>query len=76
MGWAPYPWMPGSNQATSVDGVLKLADRALYRAKEHGRNQAVGVLPAEMSLVPAGPDRGDYTAAEVREVISPGPGSS
>jgi hypothetical protein len=34
-----------------VDEVLRLADRGLYTAKQHGRNQAIGVIPTTYSPV-------------------------
>jgi diguanylate cyclase (GGDEF)-like protein len=76
VGWAPYPWEPGAVSLT-VDEVLKLADRGLYRAKELGRNQAVGTLPLEMAEVTVSTSRTennlDASSAATREVVSPGP---
>ena len=34
----------------SYDEVLTLADRGLHRAKESGKNRAVGMMPAEGKL--------------------------
>jgi hypothetical protein len=36
----------------SYEEVLSLADRALYRAKNSGRNQAIGALPPESAVEP------------------------
>jgi predicted signal transduction protein with EAL and GGDEF domain len=55
VGWAAFPWLPPACSDLSVDEVLRLADRGLYSAKQNGRNQAVGLVPAAdvASLVPA-----------------------
>ena len=45
VGWAPFPWYPDSTRTFAFTEVLKLADRAMYLAKQSGRNQSVGVLP-------------------------------
>lgn len=42
IGWAPWPWHPGMPRLVNLDQLLTLADQALYRAKEAGRNRAVG----------------------------------
>ena len=47
IGWAAFPWNVDSPDAVSYEEVLSLADRALYKAKGAGRNQAVGALPAD-----------------------------
>jgi diguanylate cyclase (GGDEF)-like protein len=47
IGWTPYPWSRDAFEAICAEEVIELADWALYRAKAWGRNQAVGVLPAE-----------------------------
>jgi diguanylate cyclase (GGDEF)-like protein len=46
IGWAPFPWYPDSTRTFAFTEVLKLADRAMYLAKQSGRNRSVGVLPA------------------------------
>jgi diguanylate cyclase (GGDEF)-like protein len=46
LGWAAFPWFLEDPRAVGYDEVLTLADRALNRAKQSGRNRAVGMLPA------------------------------
>lgn len=50
LGWVAFPWLPDNPRAVSYEEVLTLADRALHRAKESGRNCAVGMLPASGKL--------------------------
>jgi diguanylate cyclase (GGDEF)-like protein len=50
MGWAAFPWYPDNPRAVSYEEVLTLADRGLQRAKQTGRNRAVGMLPAAGKL--------------------------
>ena len=45
IGWAVFPWSPEHPDAISYQDVIRLADRALYKAKDTRRNMAVGVLP-------------------------------
>jgi diguanylate cyclase (GGDEF)-like protein len=49
LGWAAFPWLPPAYSNLSVDEVLRLADRGLYLAKQHGRNQAIGIVPTANS---------------------------
>ena len=44
IGFAFFPFMPSTPSLFSWEQVLDIADRALYRAKQTGRNQWVGVL--------------------------------
>jgi diguanylate cyclase (GGDEF)-like protein len=52
IGWAAFPWNIASPVDLSYEEVLALADRALYRAKNSGRNQAIGALPPESAAEP------------------------
>jgi diguanylate cyclase (GGDEF)-like protein len=47
VGWASFPWFRSAPEAVSLEEVLTLVDRALYMAKNSGRNQAIGVLAAD-----------------------------
>jgi diguanylate cyclase (GGDEF)-like protein len=46
LGWAAFPWFVDNPRSVRYEEVLTLADRALNRAKQSGRNRAVGMLPA------------------------------
>lgn len=50
MGWAAFPWNLDHPRSVSYEEVLTLADRGLNRAKQLGRNRAVGMLPATGKL--------------------------
>jgi predicted signal transduction protein with EAL and GGDEF domain len=53
VGWAPFPWSQRAYEAICVEETIELADAALYRAKAGGRNQGIGILPAEGALATA-----------------------
>src|SRR4029077_6519937 len=36
--WAVFPWFPAAPDAVSFETVVALADQALYKAKQAGRN--------------------------------------
>ena len=50
VGWAPFPWSRRAYEAICAEEAIELADTALYRAKAGGRNQGIGILPAEGNL--------------------------
>ncbi len=52
IGWASFPWFEDDLRAVSYEGVLKYADRGLYRAKKAGKNQAVGMIPSAEGASP------------------------
>jgi len=62
MGWAAFPWFPENPKAVSYEEVLTLADRGLNRAKQAGKNRAVGMMPAS----------GDTPSAVIEGVHSAG----
>ncbi len=45
LGWSVYPLYRERPELFSLDFVITIADRALYLAKQEGRNQACGHLP-------------------------------
>jgi diguanylate cyclase (GGDEF)-like protein len=53
VGWASFPWSRRNYEAVCAEEVIELADAALYRAKAAGRNQGMGILPAEVAAAPA-----------------------
>ena len=46
VGWAPFPWYAENPTSVDYNEVLTIADRGLHRAKQTGKNRAVGMLPA------------------------------
>lgn len=54
IGWAAFPWIEEDVEVMGFEGVLKYADRGLYRAKKAGKNQAVGMAPSGDGANPVG----------------------
>lgn len=54
IGWAAFPWLEEDAEAVNHERVLKFADRALYRAKKAGKDQAIGMIPSGGGANPAG----------------------
>jgi diguanylate cyclase (GGDEF)-like protein len=52
IGWAAFPWNMNSPVDVSYEEVLALADRAMYKAKNAGRNLAIGALPPDTASEP------------------------
>jgi diguanylate cyclase (GGDEF)-like protein len=80
IGWAPFPWFVKDPAALDYEEVLKLADRALYLAKESGRNCAVGSVPANADpLFPQQVDPelsqmgSEYDQVSIKICRTPGP---
>lgn len=52
IGYVQFPFYPPEPQLISFENAVSLADLGLYYAKNHGRDQAVKILPGE--TLPAG----------------------
>jgi diguanylate cyclase (GGDEF)-like protein len=77
LGWAAFPWFPNTPRAVGYEEVLTLADRGLNRAKQSGKNRAVGMLPAS-GKTPATTVAGVHSTTlqvDVLAVVGPHPAS-
>jgi diguanylate cyclase (GGDEF)-like protein len=70
IGWAAFPWNMNSPVDVSYEEVLALADRSLYRAKNAGRNQAIGALHPESAADPHTAVAHGDTEARVSEIAA------
>jgi diguanylate cyclase (GGDEF)-like protein len=71
IGWAAFPWIPEQPDGVPIEAVLGLADRALYEAKESGKNRAVGVAASPdaepVAFTPDGNPVPGYSIHTVRQ---------
>ncbi len=70
IGWAAFPWNVASPVDVSYEEVLAIADRAMYKAKNSGRNQAIGALPPESAAEPHTSVANGDTEARVSEIAA------
>lgn len=73
IGWAAFPWLPSDPASVSYEEVLTLADSGLRRAKQAGKNRAVGVLPGEKSPEAATKERQHPRRLDVEVLATAGP---
>ncbi|HEY2468124.1 MAG TPA: GGDEF domain-containing protein [Terracidiphilus sp.] len=76
IGWSAFPWVEDDVDAIRYEGVLKFADRGLYRAKKAGKNQAVGMVASGKGAVsvptesfPSAPPRITASTADRGEIL-------
>jgi len=70
IGWAAFPWNMDSPVDLNYEEVLALADRAMYKAKNAGRNQAIGAMPPESAAEPHTAVANGDTEARVSEIAA------
>jgi len=77
IGWAAFPWLPTDPGSVRYEEVLSLADNGLRRAKQAGKNRAVGILPGDKSPAPIATDRPhpDRLDVELLATVGPSPQS-
>ncbi|MBZ5527498.1 MAG: diguanylate cyclase [Acidobacteriia bacterium] len=72
VGWSAFPWLASKPEAVKYQTVLELADRALYQAKDAGRNCSIGLLPPQNQDA-ALPGEVSPDSLPTEEVRLPGP---
>jgi len=72
VGWSAFPWFASQPEAVKYQAVLELADRALYQAKDAGRNCSIGLLPPQNQDA-AIPAEVSLDSLRTEEVRLPGP---
>lgn len=75
MGWAAFPWFVDDPRAVSYEEVLTIADRGLNRAKQAGKNCAVGMIPAAGKSSAMTVARSQALPLAVDELAVAGPGT-
>ena len=68
IGWAAFPWLQDHVDAMGYEQVLKFADRALYRAKKAGKDQAIGMAPMRGETDLAGADESDVAVGSAKPI--------
>jgi len=72
IGFCPFPILPGAPEAFTWEDAVHLADKALYQAKDSGRNCAVGILinPEHLNLESLKMIRENFDLALEKKLIS------
>jgi diguanylate cyclase (GGDEF)-like protein len=73
IGWAAFPWLPTDPGSVRYEEVLSLADNGLRRAKQAGKNRAMGILPGDKSPAPIATDRPHPDRLDVELLATAGP---
>jgi diguanylate cyclase (GGDEF)-like protein len=76
IGWAAFPWLQEDPGNVRYEEVLSLADSGLRRAKQAGKNRAIGILPGGKSSAVAPKEHPqDRFDVEVLATVGPVPQS-
>jgi len=73
IGWAAFPWLTADPENVRYEEVLSLADSGLRRAKQAGKNRAVGILPGDKSPAPIAKDHPHPDRLDVEVLATSGP---